>query len=165
MTKQEFENRTLVNVSFDEYEHIEAVYLASDLDKDEFCKMWCKMNKSRVNKAKEAIKETKRIESMSLIDYAIEIIENIALKQKQENECELPLKDIRIDIPEVKKVCECVNDFIIYFLLRPTGATVTTVKACAEHDFNSFHKGVLYKLDCVDLGYKNINIRIIGIKR
>jgi hypothetical protein len=49
MTKQEFENRTNVQVSFDEYEHIEVVYMASDLDKDEFCKMWCKMNKSRVN--------------------------------------------------------------------------------------------------------------------
>ena len=160
MTKQEFENRTLVNVSFEEYEHIESVYMSSDLEKDEFCKMWCKMNKSRVNKAKGAIKEAKRIESMTLIDYAIETIENIALKQRQENGCELPLKDIRIDIPDVKKACERDNEFNIYFLLRPTGSTVTTDRFIAKRDFNSFHEGVLYKLHCEDFGSKSIDIKI-----
>lgn len=80
MTKQEFENRTNVQVSLEEYGHIEAVYMASDLDKDEFCKMWREMNKSRVNKAKEEAKEAKRIESLTLVDYAIEIVNKMALK-------------------------------------------------------------------------------------
>lgn len=52
MTQQEFFNRTNVEVSNSEFEAIHVVYVNSDLDKDEFCKMWCKMNKSRVQNAK-----------------------------------------------------------------------------------------------------------------
>ena len=35
-----------------EFEAINEVYMNSDLDKDEFCKMWVKMNKTRVQNAK-----------------------------------------------------------------------------------------------------------------
>ena len=52
MTKQEFTNRTQVEVSDIEYNAIEMVYMHSDVDKDEFCKMWCKMNANRVKAAK-----------------------------------------------------------------------------------------------------------------
>lgn len=52
MTKQEFTNRTLVQVTDEEYAAIEVVYMASDLEKDQFCKMWCNMNKSRVQNAR-----------------------------------------------------------------------------------------------------------------
>ena len=52
MTQQEFFNRTGVEVSNDEFFSIHEVYCNSDLDKDEFCKMWCKMNASRVKNAK-----------------------------------------------------------------------------------------------------------------
>lgn len=53
MTQQEFTNRVKVSVSSTEYEAIETVYMNSDLDKDEFCKLWVKMNFKRVVKAKE----------------------------------------------------------------------------------------------------------------
>lgn len=53
MIQQEFEERVIVKVSAKEYEAIETVYMQSDLDKDEFCKLWIKMNKSRVNQAKK----------------------------------------------------------------------------------------------------------------
>ena len=43
----EFQNRVNVNVTPDEYEHIEAVFMASDMEKDEFCAMWRKMEKAR----------------------------------------------------------------------------------------------------------------------
>lgn len=59
MTKQEFIERVNVNVNDSEYEHIEAVYMASDVDKDTFCKMWVKMNQSRV---KAALQEVARRE-------------------------------------------------------------------------------------------------------
>lgn len=59
MRQFEFEERVKMHVSQKEYEAIETVYLYSDLDKDEFCKMWVKMNKSRVEKA---IEETKKME-------------------------------------------------------------------------------------------------------
>ena len=52
MTKQEFTNRTLVEVSDEEFNAIQTVYYASDLGKNEFCKLWCKMNPSRVQDAK-----------------------------------------------------------------------------------------------------------------
>lgn len=71
MLQTEFEYRTGVRVSFDEYHSIEVVYMASDLDKDEFCKMWCKMNASRVRKAKEDAK--RKEEERKLKDSLIEI--------------------------------------------------------------------------------------------
>lgn len=62
MRQFEFEERVKMQVSQKEYEAIEVVYMNSDLDKDEFCKIWVKMNKSRVEKA---IAETKKIEKES----------------------------------------------------------------------------------------------------
>ena len=53
MRQFEFEERVGTKVSPKEYEAIETVYLYSDLDKDEFCKMWVKMNKKRVQASKE----------------------------------------------------------------------------------------------------------------
>lgn len=52
MTQQEFTQRVNVEVSNKEFEAINEVYTNSDLDKDEFCKMWVKMNKTRVQNAK-----------------------------------------------------------------------------------------------------------------
>jgi hypothetical protein len=52
MTQQEFTQRVNVEVSNKEFETINEVYMNSDLDKDEFCKMWVKMNKTRVQNAK-----------------------------------------------------------------------------------------------------------------
>ena len=60
MTQQEFFNRTGVEVSNNEFWAINEVYNNSDLDKDEFCKMWCKMNQSRVKAAKVERMESKR---------------------------------------------------------------------------------------------------------
>ena len=60
MTQQEFYQRTGVEVSNKEFLSIHEVYCYSDLDKDEFCKMWCKMNYSRVIKANKDNKEAQR---------------------------------------------------------------------------------------------------------
>lgn len=58
MTQQEFYTRTKVNVSDAEFEAINEVYNNSDVDKDEFCRIWKQMNKSRVEKAKKEDKVT-----------------------------------------------------------------------------------------------------------
>lgn len=71
MTRTEFEDRTLVAVSDYEFEAINTVYLASDLNKDDFCKMWRKMNASRVAQAKEA--QRKAAEEMARKDMAFDI--------------------------------------------------------------------------------------------
>ena len=52
MTQQEFTERTEVEVSSTEFEKINEFYMNVECDKDEFCKMWCKMNPSRVKNAK-----------------------------------------------------------------------------------------------------------------
>lgn len=61
MTQKEFEIRAM-EVTSKEFESINVVYMNSDLDKDEFCKMWCKMNHKRVKAYKEA-KRNAEIES------------------------------------------------------------------------------------------------------
>lgn len=42
MTQKEFEERTGLKVPMDGYSEIEACYMNTDLDKDEFCKLWVK---------------------------------------------------------------------------------------------------------------------------
>lgn len=66
MMYDEFVERTGVYVGIAEFDAIVEVYNNSDVDKDEFCKLWAKMNFARVKaekeqKAKEA-KEAKAIE-------------------------------------------------------------------------------------------------------
>ena len=56
MLQAEFERRVKMSVTPEEYWHINEVYNNSDLDKDAFCKLWVKMNKSRVEKAVEEAK-------------------------------------------------------------------------------------------------------------
>lgn len=63
MTQQEFFNRTNVKVSEDEFWAINAMYNYCEVDKDEFCKMWCKMNPDRVKAAKKQIKVQKQEEA------------------------------------------------------------------------------------------------------
>lgn len=61
MTQQEFETRA-IPVTSKEFESINEVYMNSELDKDAFCKAWCKMNNSRVKAYKEN-KKNKEIEA------------------------------------------------------------------------------------------------------
>lgn len=81
MTQKEFEDRTSVKVPFQEYQAIEKVYMESDLDKDEFCKLWCMMNKTRVRKAKEDIKSKE--EERMLKDELIEIMHMMDSKMRE----------------------------------------------------------------------------------
>lgn len=64
MTQQEFEARA-IEVSSKEFDAINMVYMNSDLDKDEFCKMWCKMNASRVKAYKQEQKTKQELEDLS----------------------------------------------------------------------------------------------------
>ncbi len=58
MTQKEFEDRTGLKVTDDEYKDIEAMYYAApDMEKDEFCKRWrqCGNNPLTLALAKQAI--------------------------------------------------------------------------------------------------------------
>ena len=59
MLQHEFENRVGMKVSATEYNAIEEVYMASELDKDEFCKLWAGMNRKRIKSYKAKQKEMK----------------------------------------------------------------------------------------------------------
>jgi DNA primase large subunit len=75
MLQKEFEQRVKMNVSIDEFAHINEVYMNSDLEKDDFCKEWVKMNKTRVQRAKEAQK--KEQERQNLRDALTKIMSDI----------------------------------------------------------------------------------------
>lgn len=60
MTKQEFTQRVGMQVSAEEYSAIEQVYMASDVDKDEFCRLWVKMNAQRVSAAKQLARQQEK---------------------------------------------------------------------------------------------------------
>lgn len=64
MTIQEFQSRTQISVDVSEFESITTVYMQSDVDKDTFCKMWCKMNATRVMAAKEQAKKQQTIDKV-----------------------------------------------------------------------------------------------------
>ena len=122
MTKQEFTERTKVEVNDNEFETINAFYMACECDKDEFCKMWCKMNPNRVSRAKaekklrerdEAYRDalrkffdkTKKEDSFVAISYVkMSVFEIQAMSYagiSLENECGSGLKtvmDIRFEI-------------------------------------------------------------------
>lgn len=59
MTKEEFKNRTGVQVDDYEWYAINETYNYSEVDKDTFCKFWCKMNANRVSNARLAAKSKK----------------------------------------------------------------------------------------------------------
>ena len=60
MTQQEFQTRVQMEVLPEEFDAINIVYLNCNLDKDDFCKMWVKMNESRVKKAIAEAKKAQR---------------------------------------------------------------------------------------------------------
>ena len=57
MLQQEFETRVKMQVSPQEFNHINEVYMASEVDKDTFCHLWMVMNKGRITAAREAAKQ------------------------------------------------------------------------------------------------------------
>lgn len=71
MTQKEFETRVRIEVSSKEFDSINDVYMNCDLDKDEFCKMWVKMNAKRVKRILAEQKEKERLEALREKAYSI----------------------------------------------------------------------------------------------
>lgn len=80
MTQHEFETRVKVSVSTEEFKAIEKVYMECDLDKDEFCKVWKRINKSHIArlKAEQAAAEKARQEKAAAIKVLKDLSERIA---------------------------------------------------------------------------------------
>jgi len=100
MLQSEFEARVQMTVPEAEYWHINEVYNNSDLDKDEFCKLWVKMNQNRVAKAKAETKA--REEQEALKSKLWRILEKYAPKDYYWKE--VHFADMVMTITEVKNV-------------------------------------------------------------
>lgn len=109
MTQQEFTNRTLVEVTAEEFNAIHVVYVNGDLDKDEFCKVWCKMNKTRVQAAKEARKQAnERYDRCTRLMAIVQRLDRMIYNDKSGSEWlyELPFKQIETIESENIDFCE-----------------------------------------------------------
>lgn len=71
MTHKEFTDRVKMTVSMDEFASINEVYMNSDLDKDAFCRIWVKMNKSRVLKARAEQAELREKQTLREMAWAL----------------------------------------------------------------------------------------------
>lgn len=75
MTQQEFYSRTGVEVDANEFWAIHETYCLSALNKDEFCLVWCKMNRPRVLQARQERKE--RAEMQVAIGRALKLFDRL----------------------------------------------------------------------------------------
>ena len=81
MTQKEFQDRVKMQVPAGEYTAIEVVYMNSDLEKDEFCKMWTKMNAKRIAAYQKAEKEKQeKHEHISLLASTRELLRELAYR-------------------------------------------------------------------------------------
>lgn len=81
MLQQEFQDRVKIKVSAQEYAAIEVVYMNSDLEKDEFCKMWAKMNAKRIAAYQKTEKEKQeKHEHISLLASTRELLRELAYR-------------------------------------------------------------------------------------
>lgn len=122
MLQSEFEERVKMSVSPKEYNHIEAVYIASDVDKDTFCWHWRQMNKERVKAAAESRKEAERKEELKTKLWAI--IEKYsskgwqwtnnhytnALTEREQNTCKQAGLNIRFGCNDYKLMSTILYD-------------------------------------------------------
>lgn len=82
MLQQEFQDRVKMQVSAQEYAAIEVVYMNSDLEKDEFCKMQAKMNAKRIAAYRKAEKEKQeKYEHISLLASTRELLRELAYRK------------------------------------------------------------------------------------
>lgn len=167
MTRQEFTNRTLVEISEVEYEAIEIVYINSDLNKDDFCKLWCKMNAGRVKAVEYAIKGQNRIAKISMFEYLSEFVLDMAKKASKGNGgCQWIINDTTYDLEMIGNWSGWYNreKIGLYCLVRPTGASIGN-KWYVKRHFEEFPSGKLHRLECSNIfGEKAINVEPIDEK-
>lgn len=78
MMYSEFVERTGVYVGIAEFDAIVEVYNNSDVDKDEFCKLWAKMNFARVKAEKE--QKAKEAKEAKAIEYITKMYNKLSIK-------------------------------------------------------------------------------------
>ena len=97
MMQSEFTERTGYAPSSEEYRVIEDMYLMCEVNKDEFCKLWCKMNPDKVKEAKEKMEAKKKAFNDMIELQAILYAYNI-------NHSFTPLSVLLNDVPKAAKL-------------------------------------------------------------
>ena len=84
MLQHEFESRVGIEVSAKEYAAIEQVYMSSDVEKDEFCKLWAKMNCQRIARIKAERKAAAEFKALPIEEQVI--VKMLVLAQQRAEE-------------------------------------------------------------------------------
>lgn len=137
MLQHEFESRVKIQVSAQEYAAIEQVYMASDVEKDEFCKLWAKMNRQRIAKAIAQQKAEAQFKALPIEEQVIVKMLELAQLKANETGCTLPVSDINIDADIVRSYSEA-DAFTVYLVLRETGAAITHLYRCSKGETQLF---------------------------
>lgn len=155
MLQHEFESRVKIQVSAQEYAAIEQVYMASDVEKDEFCKLWAKMNRLRIAKAVAQQKAEAQFKALPIEEQVLVKMLELAQLKANETGCTLPVSDIKIDADIVRSYSEA-DAFTVYLVLRETGAAIThtfTDAVKEKHSFSNPAGTVIYQF----FGNRNLN--------
>ena len=162
MLQSEFTERTKVQVSDEEFEAINEVYMNSDLNKDDFCAMWCKMNRSRVDAAKATIQEQKRMENLSLFEYMKEKVSKMVYREAEMNRDRFILFDLDADLNHLKTTLKNCEQFTLFLIVRHNGSLLTTSRADMQQYLNDYTQIIrLYKVECSSTCGNFVNIELL----
>lgn len=137
MLQHEFESRVGIEVSAKEYAAIEQVYMASDVEKDEFCKLWAKMNRQRIARIKAEKKAADQFKALPIEEQVIVKMLVLAQQRADKTGCTLPVSDTEIDATEVR-IYDDADSFTVYLVLRDTGAAITHTYTDARNEAKAF---------------------------
>lgn len=162
MLQSEFTERTKVQVSAEEFEAINEVYMHCDLDKDSFCALWCKMNRSRVDAAKAMIQEQKRIDNLSLFEYMKEKVLKMVYREAEMNRYRFILFDLDADLNHLKTTLKNSKQFTLFLVVRHNGSLLTTSRADMQQYLNDYTQFIrMYKVECSSTCGNFVNIEIL----
>ena len=162
MLQLEFTERTKVQVSDEEFEAINEVYMNSDLDKDSFCVLWCKMNRSRVDAAKVKIQHQKRLEKLSLFEYMKEKVSKMVYREAEMNRDRFILFDPDADLNHLKTTLKNSKQFTLFLVVRNHGLLLTTSRADMQQYLNDYTQIIrMYKVECNSTCGNFVNIEIL----
>ena len=114
MTQKEFQDRVKMQVSAQEYAAIEVVYMNSNLEKDEFCKMWKKMNAKRISVYLKSEKEKQeKYEHIAFLYSTMCMLRNLAYESGWDSSSE------KLITNKVRKELEKANiDYMEYNYIK-----------------------------------------------
>lgn len=138
MTQHEFESRVGVKVSTIEYASIERVYMDSDVEKDEFCKLWSKMNRNRIAAIQAEKKAASDSESIPIDEKIIARMLELAQDRAAKTGSTLPVSDTEIDAGKIRACYDKDDSLSGYYVLRDTGAAIVHTLGAAMAESKAF---------------------------